>query len=83
MLCIEVVGRAANRQRPTFKLAMSVMVPRELHDLGFEFSNGLDRHLSLNRHERYRNRYTDGVRDSGGTLTRSAARARKTRGLTN
>ena len=48
--------------------SMSVMVPSQLHELGFQFSNSLDEHLSLSRHYRYPSRGT-------GTLTRSAARA--------
>ena len=44
--------------------SMSVMVPSQLHELGFQFSNSLDEHLSLSRH--YHSR---------AVLTRSAAHA--------
>lgn len=33
--------------------AMSVMVPPQVHELGFEVSNALDEHLSLSRHSTY------------------------------
>lgn len=54
--------------------AMSVMVPQELHDLGFEFSNALDRHLSLTRH-------ISGIRDRGGTNSASVIGPAATAGL--